>query len=59
MKTNMIKKSSLFPPFGFFQEKISYSAFGDLFKETLYNKTIESKEGAFFKKFIENFNNSF
>ena len=42
MKTEMIKKSSLFPPIGFSTEKISYSAFGDRLKETLYIKTIEN-----------------
>ena len=42
MKTEMVKKSSLFPPFGFSTEKISYSAFGDRLKDTLYIKTIEN-----------------
>ncbi len=59
MKTELVKKSSLFPPVNNGVEKIIYRAFGDTPHYTQYLKTLENESSSFVKKYLDKINNSF
>ncbi|KRX03893.1 hypothetical protein PPERSA_04771 [Pseudocohnilembus persalinus] len=58
MKTELIQKSSLFPPLGAGAELIKYQAFDGF--QTLYEKSIKNQESTqFLKKYMDKFSDSF
>ena len=57
MKSEIIKRSSLFPSYLQGEEFINYRAFGENFMQTLYNKTISGLNGdCIMKKYIDKIN---